>query len=204
LNDNNQMGTKKICNKNKMTTVTPNLEVMLDKQQQQQQAANSLTAQRLNNKMNIVEKFTFFWTKDSPFSQHYITKFNVAGVTYTSSEQYMMHQKAILFGDTNTANLIMGTDCPKTQKRLGRSILELDQVMWQEYAMEIVWQGNYHKINQNPELQQALHNTMGTTLVEASPYDCFWGIGLRENDSRSQQRVTWLGENRLGEIITKL
>jgi len=116
----------------------------------------------------------------------------------------MMHQKAILFSDTKTANLIMSTDCPKTQKRLGRSIPEFDQFMWEEYAMEVVRQGNYHKINQNPDLQQALHNTMGTTLVEASPYDCCWGIGLKKNDSRSQQRETWLGENKLREILAEL
>jgi len=98
----------------------------------------------------------------------------------------------------------MSTDCPKTQKSLGRSIPEFDQFMWEEYAMEVVRQGNYHKINQNPGILQALHNTMGTTLVEASPHDCYWGIGLEDNDSRSQQRVTWLGENRLGEILREL
>jgi len=70
--------------------------------------------------------------------------------------------------------------------------------------MEVVRQGNYHKIYQNKGLIQALHNTMGTTLVEASPHDCYWGIGLRENDSCSQQRVTWLGKNKLGEILTEL
>jgi len=98
----------------------------------------------------------------------------------------------------------MNTDCPKTQKRLGRSIPKFDQIMWDEYAMKIVRQGNYHKINQNPEILQALHDTMGTTLVEASPHDYYWSIGLRENDSRSQQRETWLGKNRLGVILTEL
>jgi len=153
---------------------------------------------------NEGEKFTFFWTKDSPFSQHHLTKFTVAGITYTSAEQYMMRQKAILFGDTKSENGIMNTDCPKTQKRLGRYITGFNQLMWDEYKLEIVRQGNYHKINQNPGIQQTLHDTMGTTLVEASPHDYYWGIGLRENDARSLQRATWLGENKLGEMLTDL
>jgi len=186
--------------KNNFTT---QLEVTQPKQRLPQYA-NLQKTQTLNDKNENEEKFTFFWTKDSPFSQHYITKFITDGETYTSSEQYMMHQKAILFGATDIANLIMQTDCPKTQKRLGRSIPEFDQFMWEEYAGAVVRQGNYHKFNQNPDILNTLNNTLGTTLVEASPYDRYWGIGLRESDPRSQQRKTWLGDNELGEILTDL
>jgi len=98
-------------------------------QAQHQHSSKLVSSQILNIKNEDEEKFTFFRKKDSPFSQHYITKFIVAGVTYMSTEQYMMRQKAILFGDSKTADLLMNTDCPKTPKRLGRSIPEFDQFM---------------------------------------------------------------------------
>jgi len=92
FNDDHQMGKNKMFNTTKMTTVTPQLEITLENQQQQQKSANLLTSQIINHGKDIKEIFTFFWTKDSPFSQHYITRFNVAGVTYTSSEQYIRKQ----------------------------------------------------------------------------------------------------------------
>jgi len=72
----------------------------------------------VDNQENI-EKFTFFCSATSPFSQHYLATFKINGTTYTSAEQYMMQQKALLIGDSSTAELIMKTDCPKQQKNLG-------------------------------------------------------------------------------------
>ena len=40
------------------------------------------------------KKFTFFWKKESPFSQHHMCNFAIEGVRYNCAEQYMMHQKA--------------------------------------------------------------------------------------------------------------
>jgi len=79
-----------------------------------------------------------------------------------------------------------------------------NRAVWDKYFMAVVCQGNYHKINQTLGLLNILQTTMGTTLVEASPHDYFWGIGLKESDPRSQHRETWLGENKLGQILTEL
>jgi len=116
----------------------------------------------------------------------------------------MMHQKALLFGDLRTAELIMQSNCPKEQKRLGRTVSGFNQAVWNKYSMAVVRQENYHKINQTPGLIKILQTTMGTTLVEASPHDYFWGIDSRETDPPSQHRETWLGENKLGQILTEL
>jgi len=49
--------------------------------------------------------------------------------------------------------------------------------------MAIVRQGNYCKLDQNPLILNKLHSTINTTMVEVSPDDYTWGIGLRESDS---------------------
>jgi len=83
-------------------------------------------------------------------------------------------------------------------------VSSFNQTIWDRYSMAIVRQGNYCKINQNPLILNKLHATIDTTMVEASPHDYTWGIALRESDPRSKQRDTWLGQNKLGQILTEL
>jgi len=115
-----------------------------------------------------------------------------------------MYHKAVLFNDYQTAELIMNTLDPKEQKRLGRTVWIFDHFIWDDFFSNIVHQGNYYKFNRNPHLLNKLLDTVGTTLVEASIFDPVWGIGLALNDPRRVHRDTWLGQNRLGFILTDL
>jgi ribA/ribD-fused uncharacterized protein len=146
------------------------------------------------------EKFTFFWS--GPFSQWHRCKFTVDGVEYNCAEQYMMHQKALFFGDKETAKKILETTSPKAQKALGRQVTPFDQGKWEGVARDVVLRGNLAKFKQNPDLLEKLLATKGTTLVEASPYDKIWGIGLKEDDPKAQDRATWRGKNWLGQVLT--
>ena len=92
------------------------------------------------------EKFTFFFGKDSPFSQWHPARFEVDGVTYNCAEQYMMHQKAVLFGDEAMATKILKSDDPKEQKALGRKVSNFDQDKWKEECRKIVKAGNLAKV----------------------------------------------------------
>ncbi|MCP1135671.1 NADAR family protein [Paenibacillus polysaccharolyticus] len=151
-----------------------------------------------------MEKFTFFWQTASPFSQWFKADFTVNGVQYTSAEQYMMHQKALLFGDQQIADKIMKTRSASVQKKLGRQVTGFDQTIWESECQRIVYKGNQAKFTQNEDLLAALLATQGTTLVEASPDDRIWGVGLAEEDPRIRNRKTWRGTNWLGEILTRL
>nr|WP_154984559.1 NADAR family protein [Paenibacillus xylanexedens] len=151
-----------------------------------------------------MEKFTFFWQTASPFSQWFKANFTVDGVQYTSAEQYMMHQKALLFGDQQIADKIMKTRSASVQKKLGRQVTGFDQTIWESECQRIVYEGNQAKFTQNEDLLAALLATQGTTLVEASPDDRIWGVGLAEEDPRIRDRKTWRGTNWLGEILTRL
>ncbi len=148
------------------------------------------------------EKFTFFW--NGHFSQWYPCNFTVNGRTYNCAEQYMMANKAMMFDDLVSLKNIMDTSDPKEQKKIGRSVRGFNLQIWNAVARDVVYRGNSAKFSQNPHLYQKLMDTEGTTLVEASPFDQVWGIGLSDDDPRAQDRSQWLGLNWLGETLTEL
>src|SRR5262249_12551652 len=148
------------------------------------------------------EKFTLFW--HGPFSQWHPSVFTVSGTRFNTAEQFMMYCKAVLFDDTETAAQILAAETPKEQKALGRVVKGFDEARWLLFREGVVYTGSYAKFTQNPELCDALLATRGTTLVEASPYDKVWGIGLGEDDPRARDRSQWQGLNLLGETLTRV
>lgn len=164
---------------------------------------------RFNKKEKL--KYIFFWghtpsetiTK-SCFSQWYNCKFTVDGVEYHTAEQYMMSQKALLFGDTEINKEIMSAVHPKQFKELGRKIRNFNPEIWDRNKTDIVIRGNFAKFSQNPELKYFLLGTNKGVLVEASPYDKIWGIGLSADDSRVNNPLQWQGENLLGFCLMEV
>tara|TARA_R110000796_G_scaffold215732_2_gene331751 strand:+ start:18557 stop:19027 length:471 start_codon:yes stop_codon:yes gene_type:complete len=145
------------------------------------------------------EDFVLFWGGE--FSQWYPSDFTIEGVEYNCAEQYMMQQKANLFGDTKIEKRIMETTRPREQKRLGRLVKNFDVDRWEDSAFDIVVKANIAKFSQDPELLEVLKRTKGKEIVEASPEDKIWGIGLHESDERAWDKATWEGRNWLGEAI---
>lgn len=58
--------------------------------------------------------------------------------------------------------------------------------------------GSVHKFGGDPELREFLLNTGDRVLVEASPMDRIWGIGLAADDPRAENPASWRGLNLLG------
>ena len=150
------------------------------------------------------EAFTFFFTEASPFSQWYPCRFEEAGVVFRCAEQYMMHGKAILFGDAEVAAEILAADHPRTHKALGRKVRGFDGAVWERERERIVLAGNRAKFTQDDGLRATLLATAPTTLVEASPFDRIWGVGLAATNPRIHDRRTWRGKNLLGHLLTRL
>lgn len=157
--------------------------------------------------------YVYFWgarTKSKHvgvecLSQWYPTKFSDGVNTYTSTEQYMMYHKAMLFGSYKLAGVMLDEDDPKTLKALGRKVQGFRQPMWDTWKEDIVYKGNTLKFSQNPALRAFLISFPDDTVfVEASPYDSVWGIGLRASDPRAWDSDTWQGENLLGHILTRV
>lgn len=148
--------------------------------------------------------FTFFWRPDSPFSQWYPCRFELAGVVYTCAEQFMMHGKAALFDDAEIAAQILAVPDPRTHKALGRKVRGFDEARWKRAREELVYTGNRAKFTQDRALHAALLATAGTELVEASPLDRIWGIGLASSHPDALDRTRWRGLNLLGKTLTRL
>ena len=149
-------------------------------------------------------KFTFFWSNASPFSNWHKCYFKENEIEFNCSEQYMMYHKAKLFGDDEIAQKVLNTKDAREHKALGRQVKNFDPVKWNSVAKDIVYKGCRLKFEQNVDLMVKLLDTKGTTLVEASPYDKVWGIGMAESDPRADDVTQWQGTNWLGEVLTIL
>ena len=113
-----------------------------------------------------------------------------------------MHQKALLFGDEETAELIMLEKNPKEQKKFGRMVKGFDRSMWDRNSLAIVYEGNLAKFSQNEDLKKEMLGTGSRFFVEASPFDSQWGIGMDENAQGVEDPSYWLGLNLLGQALT--
>ncbi len=142
----------------------------------------------------------FFW--DGIFSQWYPSQIHYNGNIFQTAEHLMMFNKAELFEDFETRNEILKSKTPKEAKKLGRSIKNFNQKVWDECKYRIVERGNILKFTQHQDLFKELFATRSKILVEASPYDKIWGIGLSVEDPKSLDPNQWLGENLLGFILT--
>ncbi len=124
--------------------------------------------------------------------------------TFLYAEQYMMASKARLFGDDEILKQILACDNPKQIKDFGRKVRGFDEKVWHKFKYTIVLLGNWHKFNQNRDLQDFLLSTGDKILVEASPYDIIWGIGLAESCTESQDPMLWRGQNLLGFALMEV
>ena len=139
-----------------------------------------------------------------PLSQWHRAHFDVDGQEFICAEQYMMHAKALLFGDERMAGKILEADKPFEHKRMGQNVQGFDEETWNAEREDIVLAGNRAKFGQNPGLARRLVATQGTILAEANPRDEIWGIGLADDDERVQQPGEWRGLNLLGAILMEV
>lgn len=151
--------------------------------------------------MHTQGNMTLFFSDRDLFSNWFISEFDVKGVRFNCVEQFMMFCKAKLFGDELTAGKIMTATHPREHKALGRQVAGYNDAVWTERRLRIVASGCYAKFSQNPVLRDALLATGDTVLVEASPYDCVWGVGLAEHDPRVLDPRQWKGQNLLGVAL---
>ena len=155
-------------------------------------------------------RFVFFWghqkTADGKhcLSQWYPSPFTDGEHTFATAEHYMMWRKAMLFGDERTATRVLGAGHPKEAKDLGRQVGNFEQATWEAERFGIVVAGNRLKFEQHDAERSYLLGTGDRVLVEASPLDKVWGIGLRGDDPRASDPAQWRGLNLLGFALCEV
>jgi ribA/ribD-fused uncharacterized protein len=152
-------------------------------------------------------EFLFFWghqpERDGSvgagcLSQWWPVSFTVDGLTFATAEHYLMWRKATLFGDGAMAERILAARHPRAAKALGGRVAGFDQQVWDVHRVPIVVAGSLAKFGQHPELGAFLLRTGERVLVEASPVDRIWGIGLTRDDPAASDPSRWRGTNLLG------
>jgi ribA/ribD-fused uncharacterized protein len=131
-------------------------------------------------------------------SQWYPASFTVGGVRYATAEHYMMAGKARLFGDAEAERLVLASDDPGKAKGAGRKVRGFDEDTWAAHRYDLVVAANTAKFEQHPPLRGYLLATGERVLVEASPYDTIWGIGLSAAQPEARHPAQWRGLNLLG------
>ena len=137
------------------------------------------------------------------FSQFYGCNFmdTDTGIKYNCTEQWMMSQKALYFGDFDMNMKIMGESDPKMIKSYGRKVRGYDDERWSNIRFDMVVKGNFLKFSQNVSFSQRLLETDNKVIVEASPYDNVWGIGLNIAQAMKIDPAQWPGQNLLGQAL---
>ena len=156
----------------------------------------------LPSKLITTDRFVLFsggWA-----SQWFASPFVVESVTYGCAEQFMMAEKARVFGDVEAERAILAATEPAKQKALGRKVRGFDEEVWYGVCRGIVYHGNYARFEQNGQMAMALLDTGDRTIVEASPMDRVWGVGLAKEDPRVLDPAKWRGANWLGMALMQV
>lgn len=154
--------------------------------------------------MRKTDKHTFFFSERDVFSNWHRSPIQYHGLSFNCNEQFMMFCKAKLFGDEIVAAKILAEPDPKQQKKLGREVSGFVQSRWDEKADHFVYVGAREKFTQHESAYDALMDTLGTKLVEASRFDKIWGIGMDQHAPGVEDEANWPGTNRLGNVLTRL
>lgn len=136
----------------------------------------------------------------SIYSNFFPASFTLEETEFANVEQYFQYKKATICEFPDQARKIMTKSNPWYAKAAGGRC-EMNE-NWKRNRMRILYRGIYAKFDQNIPLKQALLNSAGLNLYEATTdlyYAC--GIGL---DSPAWDEGKWPGENVTGKILMKV
>lgn len=162
----------------------------------------------------FIPKWAFFWghtpSKDGSITKSCFSQwweghpFELDGVRYATAEHFMMAEKARIFEDQAAREEIVEARTPAIAKKLGRQIANFDDQIWLQHRWDIVVRGNMAKFGQHDHLRAFLTQTGDRILVEASPFDRIWGIGMAASHPDAEKPENWKGLNLLGFALMEV
>ena len=155
--------------------------------------------------MRETETHIYFWTNWMSNWTPSNLKIYYDGELFTNSEQIFMYIKAKFFGDENKAGEIvrLGSN-PAIAKKLGREVSGYDEEAWSASRFDAMYAAVKAKFESDRVLTKQLMETDTKTLVEASPVDIIWGVGIHEKDDAILDESNWKGQNLLGKVLMKV
>ena len=144
-----------------------------------------------------------FFGELNAFSNFHEALFEVDGIMFHSSEQWIQYQKSKFFSDTKMATRILHSNTPLECKTLSKDIVNFDPIDWRDHAGQLCEKGLTAKFLQNPKLMQQLKNTGNKTIVECA-YDRLWGCGIPLHEPNCLNEPEWSGDNLLGKMLMKI
>ena len=168
---------------------------------------------RLCHQAGEAFRYLHFWghrprkdgqVSSSCFSQWFEAPFGLSSQRYPTAEHFMMAEKARLFGDEASLVRVLVAANPGAAKAAGRQVKGFDEAVWLEHRFDIVVRANRAKFEQNAAMASYLLQTGDQVLVEASPVDAIWGIGLAADDERANDPMQWRGLNLLGFALMQV
>src|ERR1700744_3245718 len=154
--------------------------------------------------LRITDDYVFFWQATWPSNLYLCTFVDDKKQKYCCNEQYFMVKKALRFGAPEIAEKILQTRDTSVMKRLGRMVVKYDEKTWNSERDSVMEEANRFKFLQNPILAAKLEATGKRELVEASPVDTIWGVGLAPYDDVILDKRNWRGQNRQGRVLMKI
>lgn len=158
--------------------------------------------------MKVTDKHVFFYSWRDPFSNHYQSSMPFGtpiheqeGVSFRTGEHMMMYEKAMLFGDVETAKEILSVYRAQDAKMLGRKVKGFNNKLWDDSKEKIVERICYCRLVYDTDLRRSaiIHRLRCRNFVEASDRDRIWGIGMNEDHPMIHDERNWLGQNLLGK-----
>lgn len=149
----------------------------------------------------VYDKHVAFW--GSEFSNFHKCSFVYKGLTWKSSEQAYMAEKAIYFGDYDAFMRIWYSNTPKEAKTIGREVKNFDAKEWLNVSRFYMQSIVYQKFKQNKYLKDLLlrADLADKHFVEGSPVDGIWGVKVSWDDPRIDDDKNWDGLNMLGKVL---
>ena len=164
---------------------------------------NDLSGFHASSKQDEKNGIHTFFGELSPFSNFHPAKFSIDGTSYTSSEQYIQNQKALLFDDVDTSDRIMISTTLLECKDLGRCVKGFKEEIWHDQAKSLCYPGLLAKFQSNTYLKEMLLSTGRSQIVEAT-YDMMWGTGIPLQSKDCLVRKHWKSTGLLGKILMRI
>lgn len=157
------------------------------------------------NSSTWTDEIVGFFRCECPLSNHNPSPFVIGDESYSCVEEHLLSEEALLFDDVVTASKIRDTEDPvlmlRYRKDMHRNNPKYSRDTFEKEAPRIILEGLRAKFQQNKHCLDFLLKTGTRHIVEASPYDRFFGIGYGHRDkSFIANRDKW-GQNLLGRSL---